>query len=642
MFRFLNISLHFDYWPLLVVLGLAWAIPMAISLFRIKRIPSVVLEIVLGYFAGSYLLAGADTLSMEILEFLALTGFIFLMFLSGLEINMDNIAGSFPRKKITIKRFSRNPLLMALLYFLLCLLISYSGSKGLSPVVGISNSWYFALIMVTTSVGIILPVLKNRGETSGSYGQMLITSAAIADILSIILFTFTAYILKNGFRTQILLILLLFLMFFLMHSLGNRYRHIRIFKKISFRFSHAASQLSIRGTSFLVFIFVVVSQFISPEVVLLGAFLSGILLSTFLHKERSLLLVKLDGMGHGFFIPIFFIMVGVKFDPHALSEFEASLFPVLLIMLFLMYAIKILPALLWTSQFGLRKALAGGTLLSTRLSLIIAAAAIGLELGVISPGINSMFIILAIASCLISPVLYNLLINRPDAPPDRILIVGGSSKGVLLARRLNMHEKVSVIIENRMERYKDLASKGFSVMHADGLDPVTYRRININPSNWIFIETGSDENNIRICDMLKKEFRHERIISMANTLGVERKMKQRDIETVDATRVIATTVENLIIRPTTYHSLVDSFEHFTIEEIMVTRPELEGKQLKDISFHKDAILIMVKRGNDLFVPKGDTFIKPGDMLNILGTGTALDQARQTFTGKMLKDDIPLS
>jgi len=631
MTRLFNISLHFDYWPLLVIIALAWIVPMTISLLRLRRIPTVVLEIILGYFAGRYILVYADDLSIKILEFLALTGFIFLMFLSGLEINMDHIIGSFPRRKPTIRSIQRNSFLMATLYFIFCLIISYAGSESLDSLIGIGNTWYFALIMVTTSVGIILPVLKNRGEISGAYGQMIVTSAAIADILSIILFTFTAYVLKNGFKIEILFILLIFLLFYLMYRIGNRFRNIRLFKKISFQFSHAASQLSIRGTAFLIFIFVVISQFISTEVILLGAFLSGILLSTFLHKERSLLLVKLDGMGYGFFIPIFFIMVGVRFDPYALHEFEASLFPILVILLILMYAIKILPSLIWYRQFGLRKSLSGGVLLSTRLSLIIAASAIGLELGVITPGINSIFIIMAIISCIISPLLYNFINIRVESPPDRTIIVGGSSKGVLLARRLNMHEKVSLIIENDRKRYKDLLSKGLRTLLADGLDPGTYKSINIDPSNWIFVDAGSEDTNIQVCNMLRKELKHERIISVANYLGLERKFKELDILTVDTTRVISTTVENLIVRPTTYHTLVDSFENFTIEEIRITKPEIEGQQLKNISFHKDAILIMVKRDNELFVPKGETYLIKGDILIILGTGTALEISRQTFT-----------
>ena len=405
------------------MVGLAWIVPMALSVLRIKKVPAVIVEIIVGYFAGRFFLLNISAESLNILEFLALTGFIFLMFLTGLEIDMDQVAGSFPTKRIKYSRLIRNPLIIAMVYFFITILLSFAGATGLSYIVDIRNTWYFSLIMITTSVGIILPVIKARGEVSGSYGQMIIIMAAVADILSIILFTFTAFILKNGFRIEITFILILFALFYLLYLLGNRFRNSTLLKKITFQLSHAASQLSIRGTMFLLLIFVVISQYISPEVILLGAFLSGILLSIFLHKERSLLLVKLDGMGYGFFIPIFFIMVGVKFDPAALKEFELTLIPFLVILLIILFLVKVIPSLLLTKQFGSRKALSAGFLLSSRLSLIIAAAAIGLELGVISPGVNAGFIIMAVSTCLLGPVLYNSINSQERQPVDRTIIV---------------------------------------------------------------------------------------------------------------------------------------------------------------------------------------------------------------------------
>lgn len=624
----LSISLNFNYFPLLVVVGLAWIIPMALSVLRIKKIPSVVVEILMGYLAGRFLLADVDPESIKILEFLALSGFIFLMFLTGLEIDMDQVTLSFPRKRIDFSRISKNPLIIAVVYFLITILLSYIGAIALSHIVSVTNKWYFSLIMVTTSVGIILPVLKNQGEATGDYGQMLIITAAVADILSIILFTFTAYILTNGFRLEITYILLLFALFYLFYKLGNRFRNWSLLKKITFQLSHAASQLSIRGTIFLLLIFVVISQYISPEVILLGAFLTGILLSLFQHKERSLLLIKLDGMGYGFFIPIFFIMVGVKFDPSALKEFEFTLIPFLAVLLLLMFAIKVIPSSLFISQFGKRKALSAGFLLSSRLSLIIAASAIGLELGVISPGINASFIIMAIATCLLGPVMYNLINKQAKQPANQTIIVGGSSKGVLLARRLNIHGKASVIIEINETRYKDLLSKGLKVYLSDGLKPVTYENIGLTPSSYVVVDTGSEELNIRICGVLRKEFNHEKIISMANGRGVEQQLKRLDVETVDIRRVMATTIETLIVRPTTYHALIETFEHFRVEEIPVMNPDIGGLRVKEIPFHKDAILIMVKRGNSLFIPHGETYLKTGDILNIFGTDSALEDTRE--------------
>ncbi len=482
--------------------------------------------------------------------------------------------------------------------------------------------------MVTTSIGIILPILKARGEASGNFGQMLITTAATADILSIVLFTFTAFVLKNGFRIEMMYILFMFAFFYLLYFLGNRFQNISALKKISFQLSHAASQLSVRGTLLLILLFVVISQLISAEVILLGAFLSGILLSLFLHKERSLLLVKLDGMGYGFFIPIFFVMVGVKFDPSALKEFELTLIPFLLTLLFMMFAVKTIPSFLFKKQFGSRKAFSAGLLLSSRLSLIIAASAIGLELGVISPGINASFIIMAVATCLLGPILYNIVNLKDKHPYSRTIIVGGSSKGVLLARRLNIHGKASVIIEIDKYRCNEIRSKGLETFLSDGLDPETYVKLKITDSVYIVVETGSDDLNIRICEILRKEFKHEKVISMTNEQSVERQLKRLNIETIDVRRVMAATIESLILRPTTYHALVETFENFSVEEITITNRNFDASRVREIALHNDAILIMVKRGTNFFIPHGETFLKTGDILNVFGTDSALENTRE--------------
>jgi len=397
----LNISFHFDYFPLLVVSAIAWGTPIVLSVFKLSKIPSVIVEIILGFFIGKYLLGSVDQESFRILEFLALTGFIFLMFLSGLEIDADQILASFPRKKLTYVSFIKNPLLVGIAYFLLTIILAYASTLLLSKLINIPNTWYFSLIMVTTSVGIVLPVLKDRGEIKNRFGQMIVVAAAVADIFSIILFTFTAFIIKNGFQTELLYILGLFSIFVVFYLLGSKLRNISFFKKHAFQLSHASSQIRIRGTILLIMLFVVIAQFIGEEAVLLGSFLIGLVLSTLLHRDRSVMLLKLDGMGFGFFIPVFFIMVGIEFDPTALMEFEKSLIWFLPLLLIVLIGVKFLPALLWKKLFGIKKALAGGFLMSSRLSLIIAASAIGLEMGVITPGLNASFVIMAIITCFI-------------------------------------------------------------------------------------------------------------------------------------------------------------------------------------------------------------------------------------------------
>jgi Kef-type K+ transport system membrane component KefB/Trk K+ transport system NAD-binding subunit len=627
----LNISFHFDYFPLLVVAAIAWGTPILLSVFKLQKVPSVIVEILLGYFVGRYLLNSIDHESFRILEYFALTGFIFLMFLSGLEIDVDDILVTLPRKRLNYIRFIKNPLLVGIVYFLLSIILAYSGTLLLSNLINIPHIWYFSLIMVTTSVGIVLPVLKDRGEIKNRYGQMLIIAAAIADIFSIILFTFTAFIIKNGVQAKLFYILGLFFIFIIFYSLGNKLKHIPILKKLLFQLSHAASQIGIRSSILLIMLFVVFAQFIGEEAVLLGAFLIGLVMSTMLHHDRSVILLKLDGMGYGFFIPVFFIMVGVEFDPKALMEFDQSLIWFLALLLVTLFAIKVIPALLWRQLFGTRKAMAGGFLMSSRLSLIIAASAIGLEMGVITAGINASFIIMAIITCFISPVIFNWLNPQNLLVGEKTYIVGGSSTGVLLARRMTMHGKKSIIIEKDKARVKDIKAKGLHCIEGDGCDIALYEKLKLNPSDFVIVETGLPAKNLEISQLLRNELLHDNIITRSSTSDIEQRLKNLGVKTIDVIGVLATTMENLILRPTTYHALVESFENFSVEEVLITNKEVDKLQVKEIPFHADAILMMVKRDNTFFIPHGATYFRTGDILHVFGTNTALQDTREKMT-----------
>jgi Trk K+ transport system NAD-binding subunit len=128
--------------------------------------------------------------------------------------------------------------------------------------------------------------------------------------------------------------------------------------------------------------------------------------------------------------------------------------------------------------------------------------------------------------------------------------------------------------------------------------------------------------------MLRKEFNHEKVISMASGSKIEQRLKYLDIETIDVRRVLATTIETLIVRPTTYHALIETFENFSVEEIQIINPLIDGHRVKEIAFHKDAILIMARGESSHFIPHGETFLRTGDILYIFGTDSALEDTRE--------------
>ncbi len=632
MTQLLAIFSHFDYLPLLVVVAVAWLTPLLMTVLRLRRIPTVIMEIVIGFVIGKFLFTYFTPESTDILDFLAFTGFMFLMFLSGLEIDMDQIVASLPRRRLTMARFLSNPFLVGFAIFILTVTLSYGGAFVMNNFIPMQNTFYFALIMITTSVGIIIPVLKERGEISSRFGQMIVLAAVIADILSIILFSFTAFILKNGFQPEILLILGIIVLFFIFYSTGILLKRIPLIKKLIFQLSEAASQITVRGTMLMLLIFIVLAQFIGREVMLLGAFLGGLLLSVYTHKARSLLLLKLDGMGYGFFIPVFFVMVGIRFDPAVLIGLESSLFLFLGLFLITLYAVKVLPSLIWIRLFGIRKALAGGFLISSRLSLIIAASAIGLQMGLISTEINAAVILMAIITCIVSPILFNLISPKALMPADKLIIVGGSSSAVLLARRFKMHNRETVIIEKDQKRFLDIEEKGLHAFHGDGKDPEAYVKLKLIPANYIIVLTESEEENLRICELLRNHFAHNRIIAVAPSRSIEQVYNRMGVETIDLLRTVVTTIENLILRPTTYHTLVETFESFSVEEIEIRSPSCDGRQVKEIPFHHDASLMLVKRKNNIYVPHGETQLRLGDTVIALGTESALDQMREQLGG----------
>jgi Kef-type K+ transport system membrane component KefB len=125
-------------------------------------------------------------------------------------------------------------------------------------------------------------------------------------------------------------------------------------------------------------------------------------------REKETLESKISGLGFGFLIPIFFINVGMNFDlANVISWPQLKLTGLLLVLAF---AVKILPAMLFTWQrMPPAQAFRAGVLLSSRLSLIIAAATIGMQEGFISAETKDAFVLLALLTCLIAPTLFKFL-----------------------------------------------------------------------------------------------------------------------------------------------------------------------------------------------------------------------------------------
>ena len=374
----------------LIIISLAVFIVPILS--RYLKIPSIVGEILFGIAIGK---SGLGLImSGEWLSFLAHFGFLLLMFLSGFEIDFEYM-----------EKQGRKQVVFALFIFFCTVFLAYL----FSTLMGFG--FYMTLILSTTSMGLAIPTLRETGLSKSLIGQNIILAAIIADFLTLFGIAVYSLFYQYGFCWEMLKPGLIFvfaaLVLYLLKRLAWWYpeRFVRLFK------GEDPVETGVRASLALLFVFVGFSGILGIEPIL-GAFLGGALFSL-IFRYRGVLEEKLMGFGYGFLIPIFFIHVGMNFDLRVLLEWQIFLNAAGLFLV--AWIIKIIPSLLFRFN-GLTwgECFSSGILLSARLSLIIAAASIGLKLDLINNQIHSSIILLAILTSSLAPILFKKIqSNQP-------------------------------------------------------------------------------------------------------------------------------------------------------------------------------------------------------------------------------------
>jgi Kef-type K+ transport system membrane component KefB len=394
---------------LLIVAAVAFAAPLLLGLAPMLRLPAVVLEIVAGIVIGP---SGLGWVEVDLpVEVLSVIGLAFLLFLAGLEVDLDRLRGRVLR--VTTLSFA-----LSLLIGIVMGLLLQAGDFVKSPLL-------IGIILTSTSLGVIVPVLKDSGEIESDFGQLVIAAASIADFASIILLTLffsgdpstptsTKLILIGGFA-------LLIGAFGV--ALSRAERSMKI-SDVLVRLQDTTAQIRVRGAFVLLLGFAALAEGLGLETIL-GAFAAGALLSLIDRDEAMThpeFRTKLEAVGFGVFIPVFFVTSGLRFDLDALFSSASTVARVPLFLLALVAA-RGLPALLYRAQLGSRRTIAAALLQATSLPFIVAATAIGQELGLITEASSAALIAAGLFSVIVFPLLgLSILRRRGDAgtgPPSR-------------------------------------------------------------------------------------------------------------------------------------------------------------------------------------------------------------------------------
>ena len=383
---------------LLIVVAVAFAAPLLLGFFPSVKLPSVVLEIIAGIVIGPSVLGIVHV--DEAISVVALLGLAFLLFLAGLEIEFDKLRGQVLR--------------LTLMGFAISFAIAVVVALGLKASGLIETPLLIAIILCATSLGVLIPVLKDVGEISSTFGQLIVAAGTIADFGAVILLSifFSG---EGGVGSTLLLIGSLVLLAIVVFIAVKSAERSSLLRQDLVRLQDTTAQIRVRGAVVLLVGFAAIADSLGLESIL-GAFMAGAILSL-LDKDEAMthpeFRRKLEAIGFGLFIPVFFVTSGVNYDLNALTSSASN---VLMVPIFLaaLMAARGLPALLYRRVIDARQTLVAGLMQATSLPFIVAAVAIGEDLDLIDAAEGAALIGAGLLSVLLLPLIGLSLLKSGD------------------------------------------------------------------------------------------------------------------------------------------------------------------------------------------------------------------------------------
>jgi Kef-type K+ transport system membrane component KefB len=389
-----------------VVAAIALAAPLALGLFPAVRLPAIVLEIVLGILVGPQVLGWVELDAA--LEVLSLLGLAFLLFLAGLEVDYDRFRG----------RLLRVASIGYVVSFGLALAVGF----GLDAAGLVDSPLLVGIALSATALGVVIPVLKDAGEVDTQFGQLVVAGASVAEIATIVLLSlfFSEESGSTGARLVLLGLFALLVLAVALAILGAE-RSRRISATLV-RLQDTTAEIRVRASFLLLALFVAFAEGFGLEAIL-GAFLAGAIIKV-VDRDQGMthpqFRLKLEAVGFGVFVPVFFVTTGVRFDLDALFASGDALMLVPIFLAALLVA-RGLPALVYRPLLSPAHTAAGGLLQATSLGFLVVAGQIGVELGLIGPAAYAALVAAGLLSVLVFPLLALTLLRSTETAPREVL-----------------------------------------------------------------------------------------------------------------------------------------------------------------------------------------------------------------------------
>jgi len=356
------------------------------------RIPAAVGEILFGILIAEHGLG--LIIRSDFTQFLGQFGFAFLMFLAGMEIDFTRVE-RLGRKGIAITFMAASSV------FLL----------ALGVVLLFDQPLFYVLVLGAMSLGIVLVALRDTGLGQSRLGQITLIVGSLGEFITIILLTLTDLTTVHGIGIDLAWgVGKLLAVFLIAYSLLLTLRIlIWWFPETFARVVHSedSSEIGIRLSFALMLGFIAVSIFMGVEMIL-GAFIAGALMS-FVFRQKEAMEEKLSSFGFGFFVPIFFIEVGIGFN--VAEVLQGSFVEELLFLLIAGTLVRVVPMfLLPMLRLKLKESLASGIILSAPLTLLVAISHVGQSTGLLGGDTAGIIVLYALVGGVLFPTIFRWIV----------------------------------------------------------------------------------------------------------------------------------------------------------------------------------------------------------------------------------------
>ena len=353
---------------------------------KLIRIPTIPIEIFLGSVAVSFALIEKNHLFTLVAEL----GFLYLMFLAGLEVDLKQLL------KISPSMLKKGLIYSTLLYIFAAI---FSWGFDLSKI--------FIVTLPLISIGLLAVLKKEYGDKE--WLNLAITVGLIGEIISIVVLTAVSAGLEFGLGGQFYSTLIeLILVFGVMIIFYNFFHNLIWWNpelKNYLMPQDDNQEQDVRVSMGIFFIMIAVMLYLHLEVAL-GAFIAGVFIKTFFEHNKQLP-HKLEHFGFGWLVPIFFVWVGTSFQLESL--FMKNLIYTALIITFGMIIIRVISSMLFIKDIGFKSSILLALSHSMPLTLLIAVATLAFQNQSISQFYYYAFILSAIFEVIISMILIRLI-----------------------------------------------------------------------------------------------------------------------------------------------------------------------------------------------------------------------------------------